>query len=172
MELDGNMNEIIDRIVNFYGFEIDLLPASKFQYAKRNFYNFIKKINDKLFLFLNKISPIRYNTFRDKNMYGPDGTSWFHKKINDEIYRIEIFPIPPEPAIYSNTKEFKPDVTGNYRVIIHHINDYWFPNGSTLSYFNINKISGIKCLDANLLSALPQLKDIVRDYKLKEIFNE
>ena len=75
------MEQIVEYIVNTYEFEVVpcSIPASEFQYIKRNFYIWIKnRISEKLFYFLrDKVSPIKFLNER------PDGSIWLRKRMSD-----------------------------------------------------------------------------------------
>jgi len=164
------IQSVIEHITKVYEFEMTSpsIPRSHFQYLKRNFYLFIKKnISEKLFYFLrDKVSPIKFMLER------PDGEIWLKKRFNDGLCELELRPIPVEAAIYvTNSKGvYKPDHTGNYKVRLYypHIPSKF---GVGEMEFPINVKCGSECIDAYFVE-IPQLKESLRDYKLRKLFNE
>jgi len=167
------IQSVIEHITKVYDFEMvsPAIPRNHFQYLKRNFYLFIlKNINEKLFYFLrDKVSPIKFMLER------PDGEIWFKKRFSNEmngLCEIEIRPIPAEAAIYVEDDKgvYKPDHTGNYKVRIYypHIPSKFGVGELT---FPINVKCGTECIDAYFVE-IPQLKELLRDYKLRKLFNE
>lgn len=171
-------DKIVNHIKEVYGFELvsPSIPRNEFQRLKRNFYLFIlSSVSEKLFYFLrDKVSPIKFKLER------PDGEIWMRKRFSVEsgsLCEIEIRPIPPEAAIYVTDDKgiYTPDHKDNYKINI------WYPiNGYWPSYkektgeaktFPINSKRLDECIDAHF-SELPQLRESLRDYKLKKLFNE
>ncbi len=180
------MDSVINHIKNVYGFELvsPSIPRNEFQLLKRNFYLFIlNNVSEKLFYFLrDKVSPIKFMLER------PDGEIWFRKRFDKNtcvdlsdastiqldhlvsanpgfLCEIEIRPIPVEAAIYlpNDKGVYKPDHTGNYKVKIYLSNkEVEFP---------LNIKCGVECIDA-YFTYVPQLRESLRDYKLKKLFNE
>lgn len=155
---------VIKHITDVYGFSTApcLIPRSGFQYAKRNFYIFIKKRNEKLFNFLIKLFPIRFLDER------PDGEIWLQKRLDGGLCEIEIKPVPVEASIYTTDTKgiFTPTHTGNYRVRIYY--DLHLPSPHPDKTFPLNSINGDKQIDAHF-SDIPELNSILRDYKIKKI---
>ncbi len=157
------MNEIIEHIKNIYGLELApcSIPKNEFQYYKRNFYIFIlKKVSKKLFYFLKRVLPIKYLTER------PDKDIWFYKRNSSGriSIEIEIKPIPIEACIYSSQDSGLFQIANeNYKVSI-----YPNLNGVSQISFPLNHINGIAQIDY-YFSKIDELKDVMRDYKLKSI---
>lgn len=157
------MESLVNYICDVYGFEVVpcSIPRSDIQYFKMNFYLFIKnKISENLFYFLrDKISPISYLKER------PGGEIWLSKRINGKIkYEIEIVKIPHEICIYLNDDKniFKiSDV--NYKICVYHTD-------TNVKSFPINLKTGNISIDSHF-SDFPDLKQILRDYKIESIFN-
>ena len=157
---------VIEHIENVYGFEVVpcSIPSNNFQYFKRHIYLFIlRKVSEKLFYFLrDKISPIKYLDER------PKGEIWFRKRNSEGkiSIEVEIKPIPPEACIYvSNRNEsglFNIIGSENYMVGIYkQLSGIEFP---------LNHINGKEQVDY-YFSQVDELKQVLRDYKLKNILN-
>jgi len=156
---------VIDHIQKAYGFEIVpcLIPRDNFQYFKRFVYLFIlDKVSKRLFFFLrDKVSPIKYLDER------PNKELWFCKKNSNGkvLMEVEIKPILLSACIYTTDYKniFKP--TGeNYKVKL-----YLQGQGEIMT-FPLNHIRGIENIDVHFSDIL-ELKEILRDYKLKNILN-
>jgi hypothetical protein len=162
------MEQIVNYIENTYEFEIApcSIPASEFQYIKRNFYIWImNSVSKKLFYFLrDKVSPIKFLEER------PDGTIWLRKRMSDnKLCEIEIKTI----YLYDHSTQVKlPD--GNYsfpteyhNYSIRLVNDYLYVH-------NLDKIQ-IEKLDTILidkhLGQYKELKQFLRNKKLENILN-
>jgi len=180
------INKIIEHIIRVYEFELvsSSVPRNDLQYHKMNFYLFIKyRISERLFLFLRKISPIKYEVER------PDKSIWLRKRMDDELCEIEINPIPPEAAIYQThtyrppnsgwTRNavdydgfYKPQHSGNYKVRMYLPPKTLPPKYMNDNYmtFNINLITGIQTIDYFFIK-VPDLKEQLRDYKLLSLLN-
>ena len=154
---------VIEHIEKVYGFEVSpcSIPRSTFQYFKRYIYLFIfSKVSKKLFYFLrDKVSPIKFLDER------PGKEIWFHKRNSEGrvSIEVEICPIPVEACIYTTDYKniFKPS-DENYKV-----NLYLEGEGEIMT-FPLNHIRGIENIDAHFID-VPELKEILRDYKLKNI---
>jgi hypothetical protein len=141
------MEKIINHIENIYGFQlVPYIPKNQFQLFKRNFYIFIlRNISERLFYFLrDKFSPIIFKDGR------PDGEVWMKRKF-ETLYEVEIAPI-------LNRNYFK--------VTLYYSCNF---DGSTLKSFLIGSNKIIECIDSNF-SSIPELRKILREHKLKEIF--
>ena len=158
---------VIEHIENVYGFEVVpcSIPSNNFQYFKRHIYLFIlRKVSEKLFYFLrDKISPIKYLDER------PKGEIWFRKRNSEGkiSIEVEIKPIPPEACIYVSNKSGLFNIIGseNYMVEIYKqlsdVENIEFP---------LNHINGKEQVDY-YFSKVDELKQLLRDYKLKNILN-
>lgn len=155
---------VIEHIEKVYGFEVVpcSIPRNDFQSFKRSIYIIIhNRVSKKLFFFLrDKISPIKYLDER------PNKELWFRKRNSEGkvSMEIEIYPIPVESCIYTTDYKniFKPS-DENYKVKLY----LEGVNRETLT-FPLNHIRGIENIDAHF-SDVPELKKILRDYKLKAI---
>jgi hypothetical protein len=160
---------VIEHIEKVYGFEVVpcSIPSNNFQYFKRHIYLFIlRKVSEKLFYFLrDKISPIKYLDER------PKGEIWFRKRNSEGkvSIEVEIKPLPTYQFIFSNdlldeiiqiNKEGE-----NYEVKIYEqlsdVENIEFP---------LNHINGKEQVDY-YFSKVDELKQVLRDYKLKNILN-
>jgi hypothetical protein len=127
-------------------------------------------VSEKLFYFLrDKVSPIKFKLER------PDGEVWMRRRFSTEVgalCEIEIRPIPPEAAIYVTDDKgiYKPDYENNFKVNIWYPINYIDKTGEAKS-FPVNSKRFDECIDAHF-SDLPQLRESLRDYKLKKLFNE
>ena len=154
---------VIEHIQKVYGFKVSpcSIPRSSFQYFKRSIYLFIfSKVSKKLFYFLrDKVSPIKYLDER------PNKELWFHKRNSEGrvSIEVEIYPIPVEACIYTTDYKniFKP-ADENYKVKL-----YLEGEGEVMTFL-LNDIRGIENIDAHFSDVL-ELKEILRDYKLKAI---
>jgi hypothetical protein len=158
---------VIEHIQKVYGFEVVpcSIPSDNFQYFKRHIYLFIhNKISKNLFFFLrDKVSPIKYLDER------PKGEIWFRKRNSEGkvSIEVEIKPIPPEACIYgSNRNEsglFNIIGSENYMVEIYKqlsdVENIEFP---------LNHINGKEQVDY-YFSKVDELKQVLRDYKLKTL---
>jgi hypothetical protein len=156
---------VIEHIQKVYGFEVVpcSIPRNNFQYFKRYIYLFIlHKVSEKLFYFLrDKVSPIKFLDER------PGKELWFRKRNSEgkASMEVEIYPIPVEASIYTTDYKniFKP-ADENYKVKL------YLGGGREIMTFPLNDIRGIENIDAHF-SDVPELKEILRDYKLKNILN-
>lgn len=156
---------VIDHIEKVYGLELTpcSIPRSQFQYFKRNFYLFIyTKVSQKLFYFLrDNISSIKYLEER------PDREIWFRKRNSEGriSIEVEIRPIPVEACIYISQDSglFKPIGNENYKVKIYE----QLSDVENIS-FPLNHINGNEQVDY-YFSKVDELKQVLRDYKLKTI---
>jgi len=154
---------VIEHIEKVYGFEVVpcSIPRNNFQYFKRGIYILIhNKISKKLFFFLrDKVSSIKYLDER------PNKELWFRKRNSEGrvSIEVEICPIPVETCIYTTDYKniFKPS-DENYKVKL-----YLEGEGEIMT-FPLNHIRGIENIDAHFID-VPELKEILRDYKLKTI---
>lgn len=154
---------VIEHIEKVYGFEFSpcSIPSSSFQYFKRYIYLFIfSKVSKKLFYFLkDKVSPIKFLDER------PGKEIWFHKRNSEGrvSMEVEICPIPVEVCIYTTDYKniFKPS-DENYKVKL------YLEGDREIMTFLLNDIRGIENIDAHFID-VPELKEILRDYKLKNI---
>jgi hypothetical protein len=162
------MEQIVNYIENTYEFEITpcSIPASEFQYIKRNFYIWImNSVSKKLFYFLrDKVSPIKFLEER------PDGTIWLRKRMSDnKLCEIEIKTI----YLYDHSTQVKlPD--GNYsfpteyhNYSIRLVNDYLYVHN--LDEIQIEKLDTI-LIDKHL-GQYKELKQFLRNKKLENILN-
>jgi hypothetical protein len=162
------MEQIVNYIENTYEFEIVpcSIPASDFQYIKRNFYIWImNSVSKKLFYFLrDKVSPIKFLEER------PDGTIWLRKRMSDnKLCEIEVKTI----YLYDHSTQVKlPD--GNYsfpteyhNYSIRLVNDYLYVHN--LDEIQIEKLDTI-LIDKHLCQ-IPELKEFNRNKKLENILN-
>ena len=156
---------VINHIEKVYGLELApcSIPRSQFQYFKRSFYIFIhSKISKKLFFFLrDKVSPIKFLEER------PDKEIWFRKRNSEGriSIEVEIRPIPVEACIYISQDSgfFKPIGNENYKVKIYE----QLSDVENIS-FPLNHINGNEQVDY-YFSKVDELKQLLRDYKLKTI---
>lgn len=158
---------VIEHIEKVYGMELVpcSIPRSQFQYFKRNFYIFIhNKISKKLFFFLrDKVSPIK---FLDKR---PKGEIWLRKRNSEGkiSIEVEIKPLPTYQFIFSN------DSSGLFHPINKEGENYEVKIYEQLSdveniEFPLNHINGKEQVDY-YFSRVDELKQVLRDYKLKNI---
>jgi hypothetical protein len=160
---------VIEHIQKVYGFEVVpcSIPRNNFQYFKRHIYLFIlHKISERLFYFLrDKISPIKFLDER------PDKELWFSKRNSEGkvSMEVEIYPIPIEACIYiTDYKNIFKLSDENYKVKLY-LEDHQ-PYDREIMTFPLNHIGGIENIDAHFID-VPELKEILRDYKLKNILN-
>lgn len=154
---------VIEHIEKVYRFEVVpcSIPRSNFQYFKRYIYLFIlNKVSKKLFYFLrDKVSPIKFLDER------PNKELWFRKRNSEGkvSMEVEIYPIPVEACIYTTDYKniFKPS-DENYKVKL------YLEGVREIMTFPLNHIRGIENIDAHFID-VPELKEILRDYKLKTI---
>ena len=141
---------VIEHIERVYGMELVpcSIPRNPFQYFKRSFYIFIhNKVSKKLFFFLrDKVSPIKFLDERS------EGEIWFRKRNSEGRVSIEV--------------EIKP-FSSNCEV--YEVKVYKQLKGEILE-FTLNLIYGVEQVD-NHFSKVDELKQILRDYKLKNILN-
>jgi hypothetical protein len=162
------MEQIVNYIENTYEFEIVpcSIPASEFQYIKRNFYIWImNSVSKKLFYFLrDKVSPIKFLEER------PDGTIWLRKRMSDnKLCEIEIKTI----YLYDHSTQVKlPD--GNYSFPTEYHNysirlayDYLYVHN--LDEIQLEKLDTI-LIDKHLCQS-KELKQFLRNKKLENILN-
>ena len=158
---------VIEHIQKVYGLELVpcSIPRSQFQHFKRNFYIFIhNKISKRLFFFLrDKVSPIKYLNER------PNGEIWFRKRNSEGriSIEIEIKPLPTYRFIFSN------DSSGLFHPINKEGENYQVKIYEQLSdveniVFPLNHINGTEQVDY-YFSKVDELKQVLRDYKLKTI---
>jgi len=157
------IQSVIEHIEKVYGFEVVpcSIPRDNFQYFKRGIYILIhNKISKKLFFFLrDKVSPIKFLDER------PGKEIWFHKRNSEGrvSIEVEICPIPVEACIYTTDYKniFKPS-DENYKVKL------YLEGDREIMTFPLNHIRGIENIDAHFID-VPELKEILRDYKLKTL---
>ena len=158
---------VITHIEKVYGLELApcSIPRSQFQYFKRSFYLLIhNKISKKLFFFLrDKVSTIKYLDER------PDKEIWFRKKNSEGkvSIEVEIKPLPTYRFIFSN------DSSGLFHPINKEGENYQVKIYEQLSdveniVFPLNHINGTEQVDY-YFSKVDELKQVLRDYKLKTI---
>ena len=154
---------VIDHIERVYGFEVVpcSIPRDDFQSFKRSIYILIhNRISKKLFFFLrDKVSPIKFLDER------PNKELWFRKRNSEGkvSMEVEIYPIPIESCIYITDYKniFKP-ADENYKVKL------YIEGEGEIMTFLLNDIRGVENIDAHFSDVL-ELKEILRDYKLKTI---
>ena len=163
------MEQIVEYIVNTYEFEVVpcSIPASEFQYIKRNFYIWIKnRISEKLFYFLrDKVSPIKFLKER------PDGTIWLRRRMSDnKLCEIEV------KTIYlfdHNSNEVKPYF--NYSVKLYYYIDGFFIPVKSVGNTGLYEEIKLEKLDTILidkhLCQITELKEFNRNKKLENILN-
>jgi hypothetical protein len=160
---------VIEHIEKVYGFEVVpcSIPRDNFQYFKRGIYILIhNKISKKLFYFLrDKVSPIKFLDER------PKGEIWFRKRNSEGkvSIEVEIKPLPTYQFIFSN------DSSGLFHPINKEGENYEVKIYEQLSdveniEFPLNHINGKEQVDY-YFSKVDELKQILRDYKLKNILN-
>ena len=160
---------VIEYIQKVYGMELVpcSIPRSQFQYFKRSFYLFIhNKISKRLFFFLrDKVSPIKFLDER------PKGEIWFRKRNSEGkvSIEVEIKPLPTYRFIFSN------DSSGLFHPINKEGENYDVKIYEQLSRvenieFPLNHINGKEQVDY-YFSKVDELKQVLRDYKLKNILN-
>jgi|688.fasta_scaffold1305578_2 hypothetical protein len=160
---------VIEHIQKVYGFEVVpcSIPRDNFQYFKRGIYILIhNKISKKLFYFLrDKVSPIKFLDER------PKGEIWFRKRNSEGkvSIEVEIKPLPTYQFIFSN------DSSGLFHPINKEGENYEVKIYEQLSdveniEFPLNHINGKEQVDY-YFSKVDELKQILRDYKLKNILN-
>lgn len=163
------IQHIIEHIKNVYEFEIVTYkkPINNFECFKIFLYSY------KLFNFLSKISPIKYKLVRHDrsirlNKFIILEGSWMPSHSPSLVlFEIEITPITDSGIKLTDYKKiFEPIVQGNYKVKFY---DGLYPR-MCIRTFPINYMSGIKSIDANL-SDVPEFKELLRDYKLKNILS-
>lgn len=163
------MEQIVEYIVNTYEFEVVpcSIPASEFQYIKRNFYIWIKnRISEKLFYFLrDKVSPIKFLNER------PDGSIWLRRRMSDnKLCEIEV------NTIYlfdHNGNEVKPYF--NYSVKLYYYIDGFFIPVKSVGNTGLYEEIKLEKLDTILidkhLCQITELKEFNRNKKLENILN-
>jgi hypothetical protein len=158
------IQHLITYIERGYGLELVpcSIPRSQFQYFKRSFYLFIyNKISQNLFYFLrDKVSSIKYLNER------PNGEIWFRKRNSEGriSIEVEIKPIPPEVCIYIDNESGLFNIIGeNYKVKI-------YEQLSDVEHitFLVNHLNETDQVDY-YFSKVDELKQVLRDYKLKKI---
>ena len=164
---------VIEHIQKAYGMELVpcSIPRSPFQYFKRSFYLFIhNKISKKLFFFLrDNVSPIKYLDER------PNGEIWFRKRNSEGKVSIEVEIEPIQTlnvCIYIdniNGPGFFKTASENYKVEIYEQWEASAPRYQGIS-FPLNHINGTEQVD-HYFSKVDELKQVLRDYKLKNILN-
>lgn len=158
------IQSVVEHITKVYGFELvsPSIPRNLFQHIKRDFYLFILyKVSERLFYFLREVSPIKFILER------PDKSIWFRKRIYGKtISELEIIPIPPEQAIYNNYKHPLKIINGegNFRVRFYHNNPNDYKDNFQISLYDAT--GGID----SYFSEIPELKALLRDYKLDILF--
>jgi hypothetical protein len=132
---------VIEHIQKVYGFE--LVPCS----IPRSRFQYFKR---NFYLFIhNKISKRLFFFLRDKVSpiryldERPNGEIWFRNSEGRISIEFEITPIPPEACFYIGNRNIS---------------------------FSLNHINGIEQVDKHF-SEVDELKQILRDYKLKNILN-
>lgn len=160
------IQHLITYIERGYGLELVpcSIPRSQFQYFKRSFYLFIyNKISQNLFYFLrDKVSSIKYLDERPKKEL------WFRKRDSEGrvSIEVEIKPIPPEACIYNRNESGLFNIMGeNYKVKIYEQSD-----SAEYITFLINHLNGTDQVDY-YFSKVDELKQVLRDYKLKKILD-
>ena len=157
---------IIDHIEKAYGFEVVpcSIPKNDFQSFKRSIYILIhNKISENLFYFLrDKVSPIKYLDER------PNKEIWFRKRNSEGrvSIEVEIKRIPSEACIYIDNESGLFNIIGeDYKVKI-------YEQLSDVEHisFLINHLNGTDQVDY-YFSKVDELKQVLRDYKLKNILN-
>ncbi len=163
------MEQIVEYIVNTYEFEVVpcSIPASEFQYIKRNFYIWIKnRISEKLFYFLrDKVSPIKFLNER------PDGSIWLRRRMSDnKLCEIEV------NTIYlfdHNGNQVKPYF--NYSIRLFFDLDYFFIPVKSVGNTGLYEEIKLEKLDTILidkhLCQITELKEFNRNKKLENILN-
>ena len=162
------MEQIVNYIKDTYEFEIVpcSIPASEFQYIKRNFYIWImNSVSKKLFYFLrDKVSPIKFLKER------PDGTIWLRKRMSDDkLCEIEVKTI----YLFDHSTQVKlPD--GNYTFPTEYHNysirlayDYLYVHN--LDEIQLEKLDTI-LIDKHLCQS-KELKQFLRNKRLENILN-
>jgi hypothetical protein len=153
-----SIKHITDHLLNNYKFEVTPpgLPVDKFNYYKMNLY---LKLNTKVFRFLNKYFPVKYNKERlDKSI-------WF---MRGDV-EISIEPTSIESSIYVNFltgSKINPN-TNVFIMMLYH-NPVELYNASNRRI--INSQSNIEDLD-KLLSKIPELLAIKRDITLSKLLS-
>jgi hypothetical protein len=163
------MEQIVNYIENTYEFEIVpcSIPASNFQYIKRNLYIWImNSVSKKLFYFL-----------RDNER--PDGSVWLRKRMSDgKLCEIEV------KTIYlfdHNGKEVKPYFNYSIRLFFD-LDDFFIPVksfknfiGETVGNTGLYEEIKLEKLDTILidkhLCQISELKEFNRNKKLENILN-
>jgi hypothetical protein len=145
------MEEIVNYIENAYEFEIVpcSIPASDFQYIKRNFYIWImNSVSKKLFYFLrDKVSPIKFLEER------PDGTIWLRKRMSDnKLCEIEVKTI----YLYDNSND--------YLISLHTKDELYHQWNLQIDKLNTSLID-------KYIYQVPELKEFNRNKKLENILN-
>jgi hypothetical protein len=140
------------------------MPKNDFQSFKRSIYILIhNKISEKLFYFLrDKVSPIKYLEER------PNKEIWFRKRNSEGkiSIEVEIKPISPDTAMIMDRSSGLFKLMGeNYKVKIYEQSD----SGEYIT-FPLNHIGGNEQVDY-YFSKIDELKQVLRDYKLKNILN-
>jgi hypothetical protein len=159
--------KLVDHIMDVYGFEVvpPSIPRSGFQYLKRDFYLFIKRnISENAFYFLQSKFPVRYGSSR------PDSAIWLSKKSVLEKSRfrtnfeVQIKPIPPEVAAFHQDSIrgiYKVRFRDNYRVKIFH----GLAETPDITFLSDSSGQNVDIYFSDIL----ELKEILRDYKLRQI---
>jgi hypothetical protein len=161
---------VIEHIEKVYGLELVpcSIPRSQFQYFKRSFYLFIhNKVSKKLFYFLrDKVSPIKFLEER------PNKEIWFRKRNSEGkvSIEVEIKRVPVEACIY--TSSLRSDDSGFFKLMDKNYKVKIYEQSDSAEYitFPLNHINGEKQVDY-YFSKVDELKQILRDYKLKNILN-
>jgi len=169
------IKSIIDHIVSIYGFRIisDKAPANKYEEIKKRIYYYFKK-HKPIFIFLNRIYPIKYSA-DIKSLHNVNQRSIWLRKMEynfnedsrspDEIdyFEIEIRHISPEHSIYvpDTKKMFIPESKNNYIICM------YYSRTDNFIKFSIN--SNLSIIDA-YFSDYPSLNRCIRNFKIESIF--
>ena len=156
------MEQIVDYIKNTYEFEIEQgsIPASEFQYIKRNFYIWImNSVSKKLFYFLrDKVSPIKFLEER------PDGSVWLRKRMSvGKLCEIKVIKL--------NVYERQGNTTYSIRLFFD-LDDFFIPvksvgNTGLYEEIKLEKLDTI-LIDKHLCQ-ITELKEFSRNLKIKNI---
>lgn len=154
-----SIKHITDHLLDTYKFELvpPGLPVDKFNYYKRDLY---LKLNIKVFKFLNKYFPVKYNKERlDKSI-------WF---MRGDV-EISIIPTPIEASMYVKFLTGS-KIDTNTKVFI--VMLYYNPTELYIGYNRriINSQSTIEDLDNFLCTKVPEFLQIKRDITLSKLLS-
>jgi hypothetical protein len=153
-----SIKHITDHLLNNYKFEVipPGLPVDKFNYYKMNLY---LKLNTKVFRFLNKYFPVKYNKERlDKSI-------WF---MRGDV-EISIEPTTIESSIYVKFltgSKINPNTNVFIMMLYHNPPELLILSNTRI----INSQSNIVDLD-NFLCKVPELLNIKRDFILSKLLS-